>query len=170
MVKQSFLLDPNAQSYTDDEIVGKVNAAAVAITRADAIDGTALGGVDTDDISEGAANKYDTGAPPSTTDDLTEGSTNKYDTGAPPTDLDALADGTTYKKMSATEQTKLGTIEDSATADQTGAEVRDLIVGIAEADRKIVISEPGSGEFKVIAVQRDATGKLKVEYDDVAEP
>lgn len=150
MVKQSFLLDPNAQSYTDDQIVGKINAAAVAITRANAIDGAALGAVDSDAISEGAANKYDTGVPP--------------------TDLDALADGSTYKKMSATEQTKLGGIAENATVDQTGSEIRDLIVGIAEVDRKIVISEPSSGEFKVMAIQRDATGKLKVEYDDVAEP
>jgi len=149
MVKQSFVLDPNAQSYTDDEIVGKVNAAAVAITRADAIDGAALGGVDTDDIAEGAGNKYDTGAPPA--------------------DLDALADGTTYKKISAAEQTKLGTIEDSATADQTGAEVRDLIVGLGDTERQIVITDPASGEYTVIAIQRDSTGKLKVEYDDVAE-
>lgn len=130
MVKQSFVLDPNAQSYTDDQIVGKVNASAVAISRVDAIDGAALGGVDMDDI----------------------------------------ADGTTNKGFTGTEQTKLSGIAENATVDQTGAEVRDLIVGIAEADRKIVISEPVSGEFKVLAIQRDATGKLKVEYDDVAEP
>ncbi len=147
-MKQSFLLDPNAQSYTDDQIVGKVNAAA--ITRVDAIDGAALGGVDSDDITEGAANKYDTGAPP--------------------TDLDELPDGTTRKAMSDAEKTKLTGIEDDAKDDQTGAEVRDLIVGIAEVDRKIVLSEPSSGEFKVIAIQRDATGKLKVEFEDTPEP
>ena len=84
--------------------------------------------------------------------------------------MDALPDGSTRKAMSDTEKTKLTGIEEGATVDQTGPEVRDLIVGIAEADRKIVISEPVSGEFKVIAVQRDATGKLKVDYDDVPEP
>lgn len=64
MAIQTMQLDPNAQSYTDDEIVGKVNSAAAAITRADAIDGTALGACDSDDLTEGSTNKYDTGAPP----------------------------------------------------------------------------------------------------------
>lgn len=36
------VLDPNAVVYTDDEIVGKVNAAAVPITRVDAIEDAAL--------------------------------------------------------------------------------------------------------------------------------
>lgn len=130
MVKQSFLLDPNAQSYTDDEIVGKVNTATAQITRADAIESAALGDCDMDD----------------------------------------LADGVTNKGYTATEQTKLGTVEDNATADQTGTEVRDLIVGLADNDRQIVITEPISGEFRVISIQRDATGKAKVSYDDVAEP
>jgi len=80
-------LDPNAATYTDDEIVGKVNSATANITRAGSIEGTAASALDSDDIGEGASNKYDTGVPPSTTDDLSEGSTNKYDTGAPPTDL-----------------------------------------------------------------------------------
>ena len=36
------LLDPNAASYTDDEIVGKVNAASVQITRSGCLDSAAL--------------------------------------------------------------------------------------------------------------------------------
>ena len=56
-------LDPNAASYTDDEIVGKVNTATANITKAGAIESTALSGIDSDDIGEGATNKYDTGVP-----------------------------------------------------------------------------------------------------------
>jgi len=67
MAIQSFTLDPNAASYTDDEIVGKVNAATANITRAGSIEGTAASALDTDDIGEGSGNLYDTGAPP--TDD-----------------------------------------------------------------------------------------------------
>src|SRR4030067_1593558 len=37
MAIQSLVLDPNAISYTDDEIVGKVNAATAQITRAAAV-------------------------------------------------------------------------------------------------------------------------------------
>jgi len=56
-------LDPNAASYTDDEIVGKVNAATANITKAGAIEATALSAIDTDDIGEGSTNKFDTGVP-----------------------------------------------------------------------------------------------------------
>lgn len=147
MVRQSFVLDPNAAAYTNDEIVGKVNAAAVAITRADAIDGSALGAVDSDDITEGTANKYDTGAPPA--------------------DLDALPDGTTRKAMSDTEKTKLGGVEEGATVDQTGAEVRDLIVALSDTERKFIMTEPVVGEFPIITMERKADGKTNVQYDDV---
>ena len=77
MAIQSMQLDPNATSYTDDEIVGKINAAGVGITR------------------EGA---------------------------------------------------------------------------LSQDDLKIVKTAPGSGEFHVKNIQRDAAGKLDVEYDDVAVP
>ena len=33
---------------------------------------------------------------------------------------------------------------------------------------KAVITSPTTGQFTVIAIQRDATGKLAVSYDDVA--
>lgn len=121
MAKQSFQLDPNAQSYTDDEIVGKVNSATADITRTGSVD------------------------------------------------ADAVFDGTTNKAYTGTEQTKLGTVEDSATTDQDGAEVRDLIVALGDTERKLVITDPQAGEFKVIAVQRDSDSKLDVDYDDVAE-
>ena len=129
MAKQSFVLDPNAQAYTDNEIVGKVNTATVAITRTDAIDGAALGACDMDDLSDGATNKGYT----------------------------------------ATEQTKLSGIEDSATADQSGTEIRDLILALSDTERGIVVTDPTTGEDKVISIERDASGKLKVQYDDVAE-
>lgn len=126
MTIQSMQLDPNAAAYTDDEIVGKVNAAADPITRGDAIAGTALGACDSDDLSEGTANLYDTGAPPSDEEIVT------------------------------------------AINDATGAITRE---GALDQDSlKIVKTNPASGEFQVKNVHRDATGKLDVEYDDVAEP
>ena len=70
MAIQSMQLDPNAASYTDDEIVGKVNAATANITRAGSIEGTAASALDSDDIGEGVSNLYDTGEPiPALTDD-----------------------------------------------------------------------------------------------------
>ena len=50
-------LDPNAQSYTDDQIVGKVNSASAQITRANAVLGAALD-ADLDDLEEGTVNKH----------------------------------------------------------------------------------------------------------------
>jgi len=47
MAIQSFQLDPNAQSYTDDEIVAKVNAATAK--------------VDADQLDDGSTNKCYTG-------------------------------------------------------------------------------------------------------------
>lgn len=41
MAIQTMLLDPNAQSYTDDEIVGKINSASATISRAGSVDATA---------------------------------------------------------------------------------------------------------------------------------
>lgn len=130
MVIQSAKLDPNAQAYTDDQIVGKVNAAADPITRVDAIDGAALGDVDLDDI----------------------------------------VDSATRVAMSDTEQTKLGGIATGATVDQTDEEIRDLILALPDTERGLVITDPTTGQFKVVSIERDPDGKFNLKYDDVAEP
>jgi hypothetical protein len=52
----------------------------------------------------------------------------------------------------------------------------ELASGVAKANldalsdtaRGYVKTSPTSGQFKVVAVQRDSTGKLAVTYDDVA--
>jgi len=146
MAIQTMQLDPNAQSYTDDEIVGKINAAAVNITREDAVESAAidLSGKDTDDLSEGAGNKYDTGVPPTDTDDLAEGASNKYDTGAPPTDDEVVA----------------------AINNASSAITREA--ALSRDDLKIVKTNPIAGEFPITAIHRQADGKMDIEYDDVA--
>ena len=59
MAIQSMVLDPNAQSYTDDEIVGKVNSATAKITRASSVDAAArpieANEVDTAKLADGVA-------------------------------------------------------------------------------------------------------------------
>ena len=85
-----------------------------------------------------------------------------------PGDLDDIPDGTTYKRMSATEQTKLGTVEDSATADQTGAEIQTAVLGLADADRVLIGSEPQTGEFKVYGVHLNAAGNIELDNEDTA--
>ena len=109
------------------------------------------------------------GADSKNSDDLPEGSTNLYDTGVPPSDLDELPDSTTRKAMSSTEKTKLTGIEADAKDDQSGAEIRDAIAALSDIERKIVISDPQTGEMKVIGIHRNAAGNLEYEYDDVPE-
>ena len=121
MVKQSFTLDPNAQSYTDDEIVGKINTATATVSRVGF------------------------------------------------TDLDIVSEGSTNKAYTSTEQSKLSGIDEGATDDLAGTEIRDLILALADVDRGIVVTDPTAGQFKVISIERDATGKLAIQYDDVAE-
>lgn len=117
MAKASFQLDPNAQSYTDDEIVGKVNTATANITRAGSVEATAR---------------------PIASGEITD------------TEVNAAA---------AIAGSKL-----ASTA------AKDNLDALGDTERGYVKTDPLTGEFKVIAVQRDATGKLDVDYDDVAVP
>ncbi|GAI20273.1 unnamed protein product [marine sediment metagenome] len=72
-------------------------------------------------------------------------------------------------ELDATANTKLVGIEDSATADQTGTEVRDAIVELADDDRQIVISRPLTGQKKIYAIQTHSDGKQEIEQSDTAE-
>ena len=150
-------LDPNAAIYTDDEIVGKVNAATAKINRVDAVESPAvdLSGKDADDLAESVTKKY---AGVSGADFVKSSDT-----------LDAITEGTTKKHFTDTEKTKLTGVEENAKDNQSGTELRDAIVGLTDAERKIVITNPISGEYKVPAIHRQADGKMDVEYDDVAE-
>lgn len=129
-----------------------------------------MGGAQTtDDLPEGTSNKYDTGAPPADTDTLAEGSVNKYDTGVPPATLEELADGATRKAMLDAEKTKLTGIEADAKDDQTGAEIQVAIMGLSDPERKIVASEPQSGEHKIYGIHRNAAGNIEYEHEETPE-
>jgi len=43
----------------------------------------------------------------------------------------------------------------------------DNLDAMADIDRGYVQTAPGAGEYKIIHIQRNATGKLEVDYDDV---
>ncbi len=78
MAIEKVYLDPNATTYTDDEIVGKVNSATADITRAGSVDATArpieAGEVGATEIAAGAVESA------------------KLDTGVAKANLDAMAD------------------------------------------------------------------------------
>lgn len=80
--------------------------------------------------------------------------------------------------LDATAASKLAGIEEGATADQTGDEIVTAINSgtgsltratvLSQDDLGIVKTNPTTNEFKVKNIQRDANGKLDIEYDDVA--
>ncbi len=106
---------------------------------------------------------------PATTDDLPEGSSNKYDTGVPPADLEALPDGATRKAMLDAERTKLTSVEADAKDDQSGLEMQTAIVAIADADKKLITSDPLTGEHRIYGIHRNAAGNPEYDYEDQAE-
>ena len=113
MAIQSFQLDPAATTYTDDQIVGKVNTATAQITRASSVAAAAR------PIAAGEVGDTQlAGSIPNS----------KLAAGVAKASLDAMAD----------------------------------------TARGYVKTSPLVGEFKVVAIQRTSTGKLDVDYDDLA--
>ena len=113
MAIQSFQLDPNAASYTDNQIVDKVNAASNNIDRAGAVDAAAR------PIASG-------------------------EVGA--TELAAGAVGNT---------------ELASTA------AKDNLDALGDTSRGYIKTDPQTGEFPIVSIQRDAAGLTDVNYDDV---
>lgn len=68
-----------------------------------------------------------------------------------------------------TKDDKLTGIEENAKDDQSGAEIRDAVVALPDLERKIIVTNPQSGEFKVTAVQVTSNNKLAADHDDVPE-
>jgi hypothetical protein len=104
MAIQTMTLDPNAASYTDDEIVGKINSATAQITRAAAVAAAAR------PIADG------------------EVAAAKLASGVAKSNLDAMTD----------------------------------------TARGYIKTDPTSGQFRVISIERKADAKLEAKYDDVA--
>lgn len=138
MATQSMTLDPDAQSYTDDEIVGKINTAAAQITRASSVAAAArpIAALEVDDT--------------------------KLAAGAIKTKLAGEVDGN-----------KLTTSELAAVAGITNAQAaaglaKANLDAMVDTERGYIKTSPTTGQFKVVAIERQADGKAKIDYDDVA--
>jgi len=138
MVIQSMVLDPNAQSYTDDQIVGKVNTATVQITRASSVAAAARpiasGEVDATALAAGAIK----------------------------TKLTAEADGS---KLTTSE---LAAAAGVTNAQVVSGLAKTNLDALADTARGYIKTSPVATQFKVITIERKADGKLNVQYDDVA--
>lgn len=138
MTIQSMVLDPNAAAYTDDQIVGKVNNASAQITRASSVAAAAR---------PIAASEVDATA---------------LATGAIKTKLAAEADG---NKLTTSELAVAAGIVNAQVA--TGLAKANLDA-LSDTTRGYIKTSPTTGQFKVIAIERQADGKAKIEYDDTA--
>lgn len=139
MAIATMLLDPNAVSYTDDEIVGKVNTATATISRASSVTAAAR---------------------PIASSEVTDG---MIATGAIKTKLGAEADGN--KLVSASLAAAAGVTNAQVAVGQAKANLDAM----ADTARGYIKTSPTSGEFKVVSIQRGtvASGaKLDVDYDD----
>jgi hypothetical protein len=138
MAIQSMVLDPDAQSYTDDQIVGKINSASATITRAGSVDAAArpigTGEVDATAIAAGAIK----------------------------TKLAAETDG---NKLTTSELAAAAGIANAQVA--TGM-AKSNLDAMSDTARGYIKTAPTTGEFKIITLERQADGKLKAEYDDQA--
>lgn len=141
MAIASMVLDPNAASYTDDEIVGKVNSASAQITRAGSIAAAARpiesGEVDATAIAAGAIK----------------------------TKLAAETDG---NKIATSELSTTAAIVNSQIA---AGVAKANLDAMTDTTRGYIKTSPTTGEFPVVSIQRGTVvsgGKLDIDYDNVA--
>ena len=182
MAIQSMQLDPNAQAFTDDEIVGKVNTATVNITRASSVTAAArpiaaaeVGS--TELAADAAAVNFNAG-----TTDITRASS--VASAARP--LDAGEVGSTELATDVAAVNFNAGTTDITRASSVDAAARPLGAGevtnteldanaakanldaLTDTARGYIKTDATTGQFKVINIQRDSAGLLDVDYDDVA--
>ena len=55
-------------------------------------------------------------------------------------------------------------------AELAATAARDNLKAMSDTAREVVLTRPLSGEFPIVALQRNAGGDVNVEYDDVVIP
>ncbi len=156
----SMQLDPNAVSYTDDQIVGKINTATATISRASSVTAAAR------PIASGEVGSTELAAGAIKTKLAAETDGNKLVAASL-----AAAAGVTGAQLSASAAiagTQLSSSAAIAGTQLASTAAKDSLDALADTARGYIKTSPTTGEFKVVAVQRDATGKLDVDYDNVA--
>ncbi len=138
MTIQTMVLDPNAASYTDDQIVGKINTATANITRASSVAAAArpIAALEVTDAMIAA--------------------------GAIKTKLGAETDAN--KLVSASLAAAAGIVN---TQEAAGC-AKASLDAMTDTARGYIKTAPTTGQFKIISIQRDAAGKQDNKYDDVA--
>jgi len=52
----------------------------------------------------------------------------------------------------------------------TASAVRDALLSLPDAERGFVTTDPSSSDFRVISIERKASGKMEIKYSDIPEP
>ncbi|KKN47449.1 hypothetical protein LCGC14_0662890 [marine sediment metagenome] len=234
---KSFVIDPDAVAYTNDEIVDKINAATADITRASSVSAAARPiealEVDSTELADSAVTGARVRASETLTltnqpldtetvtldskvyvfqDILTDVDGNvkigatvalsianlisainlngtagtDYATAMTlhPTvqavagtgdsiDVEAKDAGTTGNSIASTETLTNGafggaTFGGGTDSKLAGGAAKDDLDGVSYKDRKYVKTDPETGEFRILGIQRDAAGDLDIDYDDQA--
>lgn len=51
----------------------------------------------------------------------------------------------------------------------TAEEIRDRLLALPDNDRRLVVTNPGSGDYRIISMERKADGRMQIKYSDVPE-
>lgn len=51
----------------------------------------------------------------------------------------------------------------------TGEEIRDMLLALPDTARAFVVTRPGSGDFRVVSIERKADGRTEYKYSNVPE-
>ena len=144
MALTSMTLDPNAASYTDDQIVGKVNTASAQITRSASVAAAARPLISAEvTISIIAANAVSSVA------------------------IAANAVSSACIAANAVTASCIAAAAVNSVCLASGVAKVNLDA-MSDITRGYIRTNPVTGQFRVIFIERQADGKEKVEYDDVA--
>ena len=51
----------------------------------------------------------------------------------------------------------------------TAEQVRDALLSLPENERKFIITNPNTGQYKVLAIRRNSEGEVEYDFEDVSE-
>ena len=51
----------------------------------------------------------------------------------------------------------------------TAQQVRDALLSLPENERKFIVTDPGTGQHKVLAIRRNSKGELDYDFEDIPE-
>lgn len=50
-----------------------------------------------------------------------------------------------------------------------GEAIRDALLSLPDDERTFITTDPSSGDFRVISIERKASGEIEIKYSDVPE-